>query len=240
MAFAVTAEPLLFAEAVEYFARKFPMTEELAEQFAEYAGSRAWTIAGVTQLDIVLSVHESLTEAIAKGIPFAEWQKSVAPMLTKAWGKRDAPRMQTVFRNAVQSALNAGRWQQMTEPAVKALRPFVMFDGIADARQSPICKEWDGTILSIDDPSMPVPPLHHRCRSSLRNLTEKQARERGITSQPPKISPQPGFGEPPDLSEWAPNPGDYPRALFEEYERKREQIARTAKRRKPKPKKKAA
>ena len=240
MAFAVSAEPLLFSEAVEYFARKFPLTEELAEALAEYSGPRAWTIAGVTQLDIVLSVHESLLAAIAKGTPFGEWQKSVEPMLTKAWGKRNSPRMETVFRNATQSALNAGRWRQMNDPAVRLLREYILYDGIDDSRQSDICDDWDGTVRHIDDPGMLHPPAHHRCRSSLRNLTRKQAMERGLAATVPTAKPQAGFGSPPTESDWAPDSNDYPSALFAEYERKREQIARTAKRRKPRPKKKRA
>jgi SPP1 gp7 family putative phage head morphogenesis protein len=240
MAWSATAEPQRFQEAVEWFAKRFPLTKELKAQLGEYAGERAWTIAGVAQLDIVLEVYASLLSAIEAGMPFEEWQQGVEPKLTKAWGKRNSPRLETIFRTNVQSAYNAGRWQQMTDPDVKALRPFVEFDGIADSRQSAICRESDGTIVSIDDPWLEThsPPLHHRCRSNLRSLRESEAKRKGITRRPTSEQADKGFGRTPDSDPWRPDQRDYPVQLFAEYEQKRAEIERKARRPKAKAKKK--
>lgn len=242
MGWAVTAEPERFDEAVEWFGRRFPITEELAEALGDYAGDRAWTIAGVAQLDVVLFTFESLERAIARGTDFATWQSEVEEQLTKAWGRRDSFRLETIFRNATQQALNAGRWRQMNEPSVKALRPYVLFDGIEDDRQTPICNDCDGTIVHIDDPWLDThsPQLHHRCRSSLRTLRESEARRRGISESPPDVAASKGFGRKPTEARFEPERAKYPAELWDEYQRKRDQIAKRAKRRKPKPTKKKA
>src|SRR5690606_16094082 len=233
MAVAASAEPADFEEASDWFASKFPVTPEIAEALGAYAGSRAWTIAGVTQLDIVLTVHESLLKAIREGTPLKEWQESIGDTLTEAWGKRDSARLETIFRNATQSAYNAGRWRQINDPVMKQLRPFGLFDGIDDSRQSEICNHRDGTILPLDDPwwQSNNPPLHHRCRSRITTLRRAEAERRGVTVDPPSSGDvSDGFGRPPTDSEWSPKPGDYPADLFGEYQSKRQQIADKAKR----------
>ena len=240
MAWRATADVERFDEAVEWFSERFPLTQELAATLGTFSGSRAWTIAGVAQLDVVLFVFESLQKAIEKGTEFSVWQSEVSEQLTKAWGKRNSHRVQVIFRNATQQSLNAGRWRQMQHPDVKELRSYIMFDGIGDSRQSDICKAADGTIVHIDDPWLDThsPQLHHACRSHLRNIREADARRRGITESPTTVSAQEGFGKKPTAKPWEPKATDYPPALFSEYQKKRQQLARKAPRRVPKPKKK--
>ncbi len=218
----VTADPDRFDEAVAFFESRFPVTEEVRDALDEYAGERAWTIAGVAQLEIVNDVHESLTRAIANGTPLDTWKKEVEASLTDAWGKSDSARIDTIFINATQQSYNAGRWRQMQDPEVKALRPYGFFDGVNDSRQSPICKKWDGTILPIDEfaDRGACPQLHHRCRSQIRSIRESEARRRGITETPPDIEAAEGFGAAPTEAQWKPDPKKYPNVLWAEFQRK--------------------
>lgn len=226
MVFAATADPDRFDEAVEYFAGLFPVTEEIREALSEYAGERAWTIAGVAQLDIVLTVHESLLRAIELGTPLDEWKKEIADTLTEAWGKADSARLETIFRTNVQTAYNRGRWVQMTEPAMLQLRPFWMYDAILDSRTSEICRPRDRTVLPADDEwwQSNYPPLHHRCRSSVRTLRRKEAERIGVSKPPKGESPGDGFGKAPSVDQrWQPKASDYPPELWAEFERKQAQ-----------------
>jgi SPP1 gp7 family putative phage head morphogenesis protein len=226
----VSAAASKFAEAVSWFGNRLPVTDQLAAELGAYTGPRAFTIAGVTQLDVVNDVHRSLERAIADGIPFDEWKAEVQDKLTKAWGRKDSARIETIFINANQQAYNAGRWAQMTDPAVLPLRPFGFFDGVADSRQSPICRECDGTILPLSDPwwATHSPQLHHRCRSQIRTLRESDARRRGVTAAPPTKDADEGFGLTPTLSGWAPEPQKYPPDLWSEYQRKAAEIEASA------------
>lgn len=233
MGWAVTADPERFDEAVEWFRSRIPVTEAFASEVADYAGSRAWTIAGVSQLEVVQHAFDSLAKAIEDGTPFDTWKAALEKELADVWGKKNKARsasLTLVFRNATAQAYNAGRWAQMQDPAIRALRPYLMFDGVADERQTPICQQWDGTIRPVDDQVWLTahPQMHHACRSTLRTLREVDALRRGVT--PPDAIPDEtadeGFGKVPTESEWAPERSDYTRELFEEYRLKREELER--------------
>jgi SPP1 gp7 family putative phage head morphogenesis protein len=232
MPWSVTATVSRFAEAVSWFRARLPLTSQAAAAMSAYSGPRAFTIAGVTQLEVVNDVHASLLEAIETGVPFAEWKALVEQQLTAAWGKKDSPRVLLIFRNATSQAHNAGRWRQLNEPAVRALRPYIFFDGVSDSRQSDICRAWDGTIRPIDDPCWEVasPQLHHACRSQLRSLRESDALQRGVTPALPEEQAAPGFGKVPTAAEWSPDPSRYPRELFDEYALKRRELESTTER----------
>jgi SPP1 gp7 family putative phage head morphogenesis protein len=55
-----------------------------------------------------------------------------------------------------------------------AIFKYVMFSAIMDGRTSKICRGLNGKIYDINNPAIPIPPLHPRCRSRLvpfNNLT---------------------------------------------------------------------
>jgi hypothetical protein len=108
--------------------------------------------------------------------------------------------METIFRNWVQSANNAGRYEQATTPDALAVRPFWKFVAVLDVRTSVICKECNGVILPAGHPwwKTHIGPLHHRCRSTFITLTKKQAEKAGITPEPPSIAGSDGFGNAPE------------------------------------------
>ena len=229
MTWEVTAEPSRFDEAVEWFAGRFPTTEETAAEIDGYAEQRAFKIAGVAQLEVVQQVHESLTDAIATGIPFEEWQRQIRDDLTKAWGRPDSHRIETIFRNANQQSYNAGRWRQMHHPDVVGLRPYGFFDGVVDSRQTDICRNWDGTILPLEEFAQrgACPQLHHRCRSNIRSITEREAKRRGgVTAEVPTDTADAGFGQAPTEADWQPDPSKYDPGLFATYEAKRQTLQR--------------
>lgn len=225
----LTAEPERFEEAIEWFRGRVPLTAGLIEVLGSYAHYLGFTIAGIAQLDVVREVHESILDAISNGTPFEEWQKEIADTLTHAWGRSDSFRVETIFRNAVQQAYNAGRSRQMRAPEVIQFRPFGLFDGISDSRQSPICKACDGTVLALDDPwwGTHTPQLHHRCRSRIVNLTRAQAERLGIKRLPPPAEAADGFGAIPDQVRWEPDASKYPPDLWAAFQDKRAELNRT-------------
>lgn len=209
-----------FDEAVDWFLDRGAVTAEELTKVRSGAHVDGFWIGAGLQLHQIQSVFGKITEAIEKGETFAEWRKRVRTEL-----KNDA-HAETVFRNAVQRSYNAGRWAQMTDPDVLRLRPFLMFDAILDARSSEICPVCNGTILPATDEFWltHVPPLHHRCRSSLRNLRREEAMRRGIAPKGPDTADlrSPGnWGEQPKAGRgWRPDPDQADKKLNKELERK--------------------
>lgn len=217
MAWSVSADVERFDEALEWFLQRTILTDEERRAIPAGARTNAFWVAGSLQADQVQRVFDSLEKAIEQGEPFEEWRKRVRKELAS-----DA-HAETVFRNATQGAYNAGRWAQMTEPSVSKFRPFWMYDAIRDSRTTELCQGLNGTILPHDHPwwDTHIPPLHHRCRSSIRNLRRSEAERRGVTPQPPDAPPQEGFGASPRLrTGWRPDLTKYDPAIAAELPRK--------------------
>ena len=221
MTWHVTADPERFEEALAWFRSRFPVTDEILDALGDYATERAWRVAGVAQLDVVLDVFRELERAIETGATMREFRKSVGVKLAEAWGKSNAHRIETIYLTNLQKAYNAGRWRQVNDPQVARTRPYLMFDAILDSRTSDICKKRNGTVLLREDPwwHSNMPPLHHRCRSTVRSLRAREAERYGISGEPPRgDDPAPGFGMPPTAEPpFAPDPSKYPDKLFQIY-----------------------
>lgn len=217
MGFAVTADPQRFNEAADWFLKRVVLTKDEAERLGTEAGRRAFWIGGGLQLEQIQRVFDKVGTAIEQGTAFDDWRKQVKKEL------RNDAHAETVFRNATQRSLNAGRWRQMREPGVLAFRPYWLFDGIDDSRQSPICRKCNRTLLPAGHPwwSTHTPLLHHKCRSSIRNMRKLEAENRGVTNVPPVEPADQGFGLSPELEpDWKPDAGTHDAELIRELSRK--------------------
>ncbi len=174
------------------------------------------------QLDLVADVYIALLKAIEEGGTVREFRAAIEERLAREWGDEvDAPsRLDTVFRTNVQSAYGAGRYEQATDPDVLESHPYWVFEAVGDSRTSDICRKLDGLVLPANDPAWAgrLPPCHHACRSTIRNIDEDEARELGGVKTPPRTKASGGFGAVPTKSEWAPNKADYPSALWAAHE----------------------
>lgn len=213
----VTSDLRRFDEAVDWFAKRVVMSAEDAEKLTADAARHAFWVGGGLQLSQVQRVFDKINQAVESGESFGEWRKRVKEELTD---KRHA---ETVFRNATQRALSAGRYRQMREPEILRLRPYGLFDGVQDQRQSPICKACNGVVLPLSDPWWQSHhcPMHHRCRSSIRNIRTAEAKRRGITKTPPDVKALGSFGASPDVEEqWQPDPKKHDSSLLGELKAK--------------------
>ena len=208
------------AEAIAWFRARVSMTPDEYRALEDRARRKAFTVAGVMDLDLLNDTFKALDKAVAQGTTFETFVKDVGEKLEATWGKADSSRLQTIFSTNVQSAYSAGRWRQLTDPDVLAERPYHMYDAVLDGRTSELCKHLDGTTLPADDPfwETHTPPLHFNCRSGIISLTESQAAERGVTKTPPRAPAASGFGLVPDKSEWQPQYAKYPQELQQAYQ----------------------
>ncbi len=220
--FTVTDDPGRFDEAIAWFERKLPMPADEFESLLEEDKELAFTIANVTQADVVADVFAELETAIREGKSLDEFKAQVTEKLEEAWGSPDGGRIDTIFRTNTNAAYNAGRYAVYNAPAIKASRPFWRFEGIDDDRQSDFCAPFNDLILPADDPfwSDHIPPLHFNCRSTITALEEEEAMEDGAGrhDEAPDQDAAEGFGAAPDskADDWAPNPDDYPKEIASE------------------------
>lgn len=215
----ISADPVNPEEAIAWFRARLPMTKEEWQALQERVRRKAFTVAGVAQLDLVAEVWDSLARGVEEGTPYAEWAASVRDGLEAAWGRPNGRRLETIFRTNVQMAYSSGRWAQMTQPEVRQNRPYWMYDAVLDNRTTAICRSRNGVVRPADDPwwQSNTPPLHFSCRSGIRPLTEAEAQTRGIAERLPEEPPQEGFGNAPQSWEWSPDPKDYDPRVWAAY-----------------------
>lgn len=217
-AWQLSADPARFDEAIDFFGKRTVMTAAEAAALDLDSRQRAFWVGGGLHLAQVQRVFDEIGKALDSGEPFEDWRKRVRSTL------RDDAHAETVFRNATQRALNAGRYRQMKDPAVVKFRPYFMQDSVLDSGTTAQCRALDGIILPADHEhwSMFWPPGHHKCRRGVRSLRKAEAERRGITNVPPVLPATPGWGNPPDAQGiWVPDPKKHDPKLTKELEKKK-------------------
>lgn len=180
-----------FAEAIAWAReRKAVLPGEFYGARLQAVRARSFAIAGLSALDQVQQVADSLAAATAQGKTLREWQRDLPPSVLEL-GKA---RRELIFRNALQTHYGIGRTVQQRENA--AARPFLMWDAINDSRTRPTHRAMDGHIAPVDDPIWKTwtPPAGHNCRCTRIALTDAQARARGYPKDAPGVEPDAGWG----------------------------------------------
>jgi SPP1 gp7 family putative phage head morphogenesis protein len=196
-----------FDEAIRRFRKRKPITDPEFRKLTEVERERAFWCAGVAQMQPLQEIWDAIDRAIEDGTTLEDFKDEVGLRLTEAWGGEDAPRLETVFRTNIMTAMNAGRHDVLSDPVVREARPYLRFDGVDDNRTCEICAPLEGVVKPADDPfwKTRTPPLHHSCRDQLSALSKEEAHDEGITHGVVEHEPAAeGFGRPP-----APNdPGE--------------------------------
>jgi SPP1 gp7 family putative phage head morphogenesis protein len=203
------ADPDKFEEASKWFRGRTPVTKAEWNSMSQHARQ---------------TVFDSLQRAIDKGTPISQWRADIRKKLGDFADKNSAT-LTTAFINANQTAYNTGRYYQLTDPAVTAALPFLRLDAVLDPSTTEICKGLNGTTLKHDDPWWLThwPPFHHRCRTTVRALSETMAKRRGgITKSLPRPAIPNDFGLAPPLRAgevWEPTAADFDPAAWTIYQR---------------------
>lgn len=197
-------------DAIDYFARRghtVVTTWDWREMWQE-AHARAFTVARVSNLDVLKDIRESLRTALAEGQTMATWQKNLAPMLKARgwWGRREetnqdtgeirpvtnpdtgeirpvdlsAPwRLRTIFRTNVQTSMMAGHWQRFQENS--ANRPYWEYVAVMDLSTRPAHAALHGKVFRLDDPKAAKlwPPNDWGCRCRARARSEADLKRLG-------------------------------------------------------------
>lgn len=214
-------------EALTWFRKRLAIPSAELATMQENARRTSFWMAKVRSAQRAKKIQDSLQDALAHGMDFKTWRKHNR---NKLIGISNA-HLQTTFRNWTQTAYNASRVQFLSNPQVVKRRPYWMFDAVRDGRTTPICVASDRTVLPAKHPWFlrHTPPLHHNCRSSIRGLTEYQAKKIGIRQRGPtvltkakaqetglkpgRVAPASGFGGHVSEGEWEPTTKDLPKGF---------------------------
>ena len=213
---------MTFQEAVDYFKERIPVTAETFYQIAEEYRALAFTISGYTKAQILKKFYDELLSVLEEGGTLQEFQSNMNDFLESEGYEGLAPQQaELIFRTNIQTAYNVGHYQQMTNPAVKELRPYWQYDAVNDEATRPSHLAMDGKVFPADSPVWDVwfPPNGFKCRCTVRTLSKRQVERRGLTVERefPAVEPDPHFGTNPAKVRFQPDLKGYPAPLAKAY-----------------------
>lgn len=200
--------------AAEYFAQKVNLPTMSWRDLWQGQHARAFVVAGAMRDALLTDLREAVRAAVEDGISFETFRKNFEQLVSKnrwtGWTGENTERgrvwrARVIYRTNLATAHAAGRYRQMTDPAVLDHMPYWQYrhNTITNPREEH--KSWDGLVLRWDDPwwQTHYPPNGWGCACDVRPLSERQLRKLGKSR--PDTAPPPGDGDPPP--EWAYNVG---------------------------------
>lgn len=191
----ISFETLPFDEAIKFFRDKTVLTPDKYNLLTAEAKARAFTVSGVTRMDVLTDIHGAIGKAIAEGTTFAEFKKTMKETMAKrGWEGLSPYRLDTIFRTNIQAAYQAGHYQRQME--VVDGFPYWQYVAVMDSRTRPAHAVMNGRTLRYDDPFWQTsrPPNGFNCRCTVRALSQGElSREKlRVEKEVPGIA-DPGF-----------------------------------------------
>jgi hypothetical protein len=200
-------EPNPPPEASGYFAAKNLRPAFRWGQVWREEHAIAFTIAKMTQLELLAHVQASLQDALDNGTPYAQWAKELTPSLQKAgwWGKKEVVnpvtgelelvqlgsprRLKLIYQANLASARAAGQWERAQR--TKGVAPYFLYVQTSSVDPRDEHLTWVGTLLPVDHPwwAAHFPPNGWRCKCQVRQVSQPEFERLGGERKPAVFQP---------------------------------------------------
>ncbi|MGP1418338.1 MAG: minor capsid protein [Sphaerochaetaceae bacterium] len=169
---------LPFDEAMEWAANRISLSPSDYAKLSDHMKLHAFTVGRLAQLDQIETARKAYLKSLKTG---PDTDSFISFMSKDDQDARFAKYYEIVYRTNIQTDYNAGRAKQLSADPPVALQ----FIGIEDGRQSEVCKACSGIILPYTDPFWDThwPPLHYKCRSTVRAIYEYEAEAMGLMTK---------------------------------------------------------
>ncbi|MFA5596874.1 MAG: phage minor head protein [Pusillimonas sp.] len=209
-------------KAIEYFKSKGYQISFDWHDMLQDAHTKAFTVAGVTSLDVLVDIRKAVETAQRTGKSLESFKQELKPLLKKkGWlGKKTITRpdgsskevdlsqpwrLKTIYQTNMQTAYMAGRYKGMMD--VVETRPYWRYVAVMDGRTRDEHRRLHGKILRYDDPFWDkyFPPNGWGCRCRIVSVSKFEADKKGLEIiKGEDMAPAAALTVPP---EWQYNPG---------------------------------
>lgn len=191
-----------FEEAVDYFRGKVNLPVETYKALESAYHDWAFSVAHLTQADLLEAARWLVDRAISEGMGFEEFKRSWQRLIGRRGWEANGQRLWTIFDTNIRGAHGAGRFEQMSDPELLKLKSIWVWRW----RDSPNPRIQHQKLHNVGIPA-DHPfwrggrcPAGFGCRCAIYALSESMARQRGIRIElnppDPKLIFDPGFREP--------------------------------------------
>lgn len=196
---------LPFAEAIAFLRDKLDIPAERWTDLWRSAHDRGFMVAGATKADLIADLHAAVLKAREQGTTLAQFRKDFEALVARhgwtGWTGEDTPagrawRTRTIYETNLRASYQAGRYAQMTDPAVLKWRPFWRYKHSDSVRvPRPHHLAWNGLVLRAGDPwwRTHYPPNGWGCKCRAFALSQEDLKKLGKDGPDP--TPDDGFYE---------------------------------------------
>lgn len=194
-------------DALEYLKRKgLRLSWDHREVYRE-EHDRAFTVAKVTERDLLATIQEHVVRAIEEGRTLQQFSNDLTPILQQAgwWGRKVMPdpqapdeeprevqlgsprRLKVIFDANMRTARAAGQWARAQR--TKRARPFFIYELGPSERHRTEHEKLEGKILPVDDPFWDdwFPPNGWGCKCRVRQISRAETQRLGGESERPNF-----------------------------------------------------
>lgn len=179
-------------EAIEYFKAKLNIPTERWDQLDAEHHDFAYTVAGLTRADLLETMRWLIQHrAIEEGDSFETFLDQFDRLIAKkGWQPKPLPggpadyTLRIKYETPIRRAYGAGRFEQMSSPAVRASRPYWMWrHGDSPKAPRPVHLSLHNQVFPANSPFWKIayPPCGYGCKCRAYSVGDRQLRERGLT-----------------------------------------------------------
>lgn len=195
---------LQFREAIDYLRSKVSLPSKHYRDLEGRAHDRAFVVAGATREALIEDLRQAVDAAVADGITLKQFSERFEAIVARhgwtGWTGEDSPagrawRARVIYETNLRTAYAAGRYKQMTDPAMVKIRPYWMYKhGETRTPRVPRWQHfnWDNLVLRWDDPwwNTHYPPNGWFCSCGVRPVSRRELARMGKTGPDatPKIT----------------------------------------------------
>ena len=210
-------------DAIDFLkSKKIKINWDWREQ-EELIKQHSFTVAKVSNADILQDIQDSLVTALNEGKPYNDFQKEIQDkFIDKGFAKKEdgsAWRLDNIYRTNLQSSFMAGRYKGQIEVAEDF--PYWEYVAVMDFRTRDSHAALNETILRFDDAFWEThyPPAGFSCRCRVVVYNDDTLKRNGkqITENVPDIEADEGFRNNPAMA-WEPDLKRYSPELRKELE----------------------
>ncbi|CAK7024624.1 MAG: hypothetical protein DELT_02529 [Desulfovibrio sp.] len=177
----ILAAPVTPEAAIAFWKWKAALPDDVVKRLEEGARERAFYVAGLAERDAVQTVKDAIQAALENGETLADFKARCIDIIeSQGWHDN---RVETIYRNNMQTAYAAGRYAKMQE--VKKFRPYWQYFIIEDGRARPAHAILNNLVFHADHEFWITnyPPNGHKCRCGVRTLSARQVEREGLLIQ---------------------------------------------------------
>lgn len=186
-----------FQEAIDFLHGKVNLPTQKWDDLLRDAHVRAFSVAGVTRDDMLADFRAAIEKARVAGTGLQEFRKDFDRIVNATGWKfnargsteeeRRAWRAGIIYKTNMRTSYMAGRYKQLTDPAVLRYRPYWKYRHHDNPNPRLVHLSWNGMVLLATDPIWKkiFPPNGFGCHCDVEALSQRQLLALGKTGPDP-------------------------------------------------------